>query len=81
MKIRYEKDKARYFDVDNHEIFEGDIVWMGGRERKVYLSEDGYLGTDATNPHWIKMGRAVECQYGIYLFDEKDEPKVIRRAK
>ena len=81
MRIKYGKEKNRYFDVDNHEIFEGDIVWMDGREQKVYLSEDGYLGTDATNPYWIKWGRAVECQYGIYPFDEKDEPKVIRRAK
>lgn len=27
---------------------------------------DDQLGTDATNPSWIKSGRAIPCEYGLY---------------
>jgi len=33
---------------------------------KVYLTNEGELGIDATNPKWIESGRAIPCEYGIY---------------
>lgn len=46
---------------------------------KVYLTTEGELGTDATNPSWIKSGRAVPCEYGIYplCYAETNEVEVI----
>lgn len=37
-----------------------------GLEEKIFLTADGRLGTDATNPFWIKIGRAIPCEFGIY---------------
>ena len=37
------------------------------------------LGTDATNPAWIKSGRAVPCEFGIYPLTE-DEMKEIEKV-
>lgn len=80
MKIVYEKDATRYYDIHGAEIRDGDTVLMDGRERKVYLTEDGYLGTDATNPAWVESGRAAPCEYGVYPFNESDEPELLPRA-
>ena len=38
----------------------------------MYLTEEGDLGVDATNPIWIENGRAVPCEYGIYPFEADD---------
>ena len=81
LKIDYKSNPPRYYDVNNVEIRDGDTVLINGKEKKVYLAEDNYLGTDATNPKWIETGRAVECEFGIYPFDEDDEPKIIVRNK
>ena len=67
----------RYYDVTGKEIHEGDTVLLDGCEKKVYLTEDNELGTDATNPIWIEKGRAVECEYGIYPFCKNDEPILV----
>lgn len=82
--IKYEGNKARYFDKNGVEITEGCKVKYkdGVRNRNiytVYLAEDGELGTDATNPLWIEMGKAVPCEYGIYAFEsaETDEIEVV----
>ena len=80
MKIVYEKDRARYFDAEGSELHDGDTVHMDGREQPVYLTEGGYLGTDATNPVWVASGRAAPCEYGVYPFCEADEPTLVRRA-
>ncbi|MBO5918732.1 MAG: hypothetical protein J6Q14_08210 [Oscillospiraceae bacterium] len=80
MKIVYEKDATRYFDIHGQELHDGDTVLMNGREQKVYLTEDGCLGTDATNPAWVASGRAAPCEYGVYPFYRADEPKLLRRA-
>ena len=77
MKIEYRITGNSYYDMRGFLIDEGDTVLMDGKERKVYATEDGYLGTDATNPKWIEMGRAAEGEYGIYPFDEKDEPVLV----
>ena len=75
MRIEYEKDTARYYDMNGDEIHEGDYVVMSdGKIEKVYLTDDGYLGTDATNPSWIERGLAVPCEFGVYPFSPLDEP-------
>ncbi|MBO7697073.1 MAG: hypothetical protein J6Y28_04975 [Acholeplasmatales bacterium] len=78
MKIIYEADKIRYFDNNGHEIHENDIVDADGSMQRVYETENGELGTDATNPKWIKSGRAVPCEYGIYPFEEQMNVKLIK---
>ena len=78
MKIIKNDNEIVYYDANNNLLKDGDQVFMDGRVRTVYLSEDGQLGIDATNPRWIKLGRADICEYGIYPFTEDDEPiKVI----
>lgn len=70
--IKVENGKKRYFDRNGKEITEGcTIKYIHGdksleRIEKVYLTEDGELGTDATNPGWIDRGLAAPCEYGIY---------------
>ena len=69
-----------YFDKNGTEITEGcKIRYADGKVRKVYLTENDELGTDATNPLWIEKGRAVECEYGIYplSFEETETAEVI----
>ena len=77
MTIVYEKDSARYFDIRGAEIRDGDTVLLDGREQKVYLTDGGCLGTDATNPAWVASGRAAPCEYGVYPFNEADEPELL----
>ena len=78
--IKYENGKARYFDKNGKEIFDGDTIrYNDGEEKKVYLTESETLGTDATNPAWIKSGRAVPCEFGIYPLTE-DEMKEIEKV-
>lgn len=70
--IKIENGKYRYFDKNGVEITEGcEIKFCHGdkslaRTEKVYLCENGELGTDATNPIWIDSGWAAPCEYGIY---------------
>ena len=37
------------------------------------------VGTDATNKHWIKTGRAIPCEYGVYplTIEETEEVEVV----
>ena len=76
MKIDWNSDPIRYFDVNGVELHDGDKVFMEGRVWDVMLTEDGYLGVDSTNPSWIENGRAVPGQYGVYPFSESDEPEL-----
>ena len=69
--IKYENGQKKYFDRNGKEITEGCKIrcyWDVGkyRDKTVYLTEDGELGWDATNPKWVESGRAVPCEYGIY---------------
>ena len=77
MRIDSDNGTLRYYDTNGREIHEGDTVKMCGGLKKVYRTEKGYLGTDATNPEWIKKGMAVEGEYGIYPFEEADEPELV----
>ena len=69
--IKIENGQRKYFDRNGVEITEGCTIrcnWEAEeyRDKIVYLTADGQLGTDATNPKWIKSGRAVPCEFGIY---------------
>ena len=75
--IKVENKKMRYFDRNGREITEGCMIrYLSGQVEKVYLTEDGELGIDATNPKWIERGRAVPCEYGIYPLNEDDTNEV-----
>lgn len=71
-KIVYENNEYKYWDKNGNRLHEGDHVILDGKERELYLTADGQLGTDATNPKWIESGRAVECEYGIYPLTPSD---------
>lgn len=80
--IKSTSDKISYFDKNGKEITEGcHIRFADGRVEKVYLTTEGELGTDATNPVWLKSGRAYECQYGVYplTFAETQEVEVVEQ--
>lgn len=83
--IKVENGKKRYFDRNGKEITEGcKVKYLHGdksleRIEKVYLTEAGELGTDATNKAWIERGLAAPCEYGIYPFGkiETEEIEVV----
>ena len=79
MKIAYNNGTLSYFDMNGEEIHEGDTVMLDGKQEKVYLTEDGKLGYDATNQAWIDRGWAVPCEYGIYAFHACDEPVLVKK--
>ena len=75
--IKLDGNKLKYYDKNRKEITEGSVIrYSNGRERKVYLTESGELGTDATNPKWIETGRAVPCEFGIYPLEEEETREV-----
>lgn len=65
-RIVEENGVFRYFDKNGVELHEGDVVFLDGKERKLFLTTKQELGVDATNPFWISTGRAIPCEYGIY---------------
>lgn len=81
--IKTENGEYRYFDKNGNEITEGcEIRYLHGdkaleRVERVYRTEDGQLGTDATNPNWIATGRAVPCEYGIYPLGQMETKEVV----
>lgn len=69
--------KYRYFDKEGNGLHAGDLVEFDDRDqehkiKKLYETEDGELGTDATNPIWLLTGRAYECEFGIYPLSSYD---------
>lgn len=73
-KVSYDTktDTYRYFDKNGVELFDGDTIrWGDGKVEKVALGESGQLGVDATNPAWIKSGRAVPFQFGLYPLESQ----------
>lgn len=80
--IKTENGKKRYFDKNGKEITEGcEIKYLHGdksqeRTERVYLTEDGELGVDATNPVWIERGLAVPCEFGIYTLTNAETEMV-----
>ena len=76
--IKIENGKYRYFDKNGTEITNGcTIQYEDGYTEKVYLTTDGELGTDATNPAWIKYRRAISCEYGIYPLGHNETNAVV----
>lgn len=75
--VKMVNNQRKYFDKNGKEITKGcKIKFESGRIEKVHLTTDGELGTDATNPKWIKNGRAVECEYGIYPLTRQETEEV-----
>jgi hypothetical protein len=46
------------------------------RTERVYRTEKGELGVDATNPIWVDRGLAVPCEYGIYPLTKEEAEMV-----
>lgn len=72
--IKFNKDGTiQYYDKNGTEITEGcRILFPNGRIERVYLTQNGELGWDATNPNWIARGLATPCEYGIYPLTNQD---------
>ena len=81
--IRTENGQRRYFDRNGKEIREGShIKYLHGdrfleRTERVYMTGDGELGTDATNPSWIERGLAVPCEFGVYPLGNEETNNVV----
>ncbi len=74
-----EKDTYRYFDKNGTELKDGDIIrYDSGNEEKLYLTTNGRLGTDATNPSWVKSGRAHPCEYGVYPLSYGEMKEIVK---
>lgn len=72
-------DVYRYFDKEGNELHDGDIIrWDSGKLEQLYATDQGRLGTDATNPVWIQNGRAVPCEYGIYPLSWQDAKEIVK---
>ena len=72
--------KNAYYDKNGREITEGCYLkYKDGTIRKVYLTDNNELGTDATNPKWIESGKATPCEFGIYplTITETEEVEVM----
>lgn len=80
--VKVENGQIKYFDKNGREITEGcEIKYLHGdrgleRVEKVYKTENGELGTDATNPIWVERGWAVPCEYGVYPLKEHETEMV-----
>ena len=75
--IKHEGNEKQYFDKNGVRIVDGcRIKYADGSIRKVYLTTDGDLGTDATNPQWIASGRVAPCEYGIYPLTKTETKEV-----
>lgn len=67
--LRRQKGKGmkKYYDKNGTVLKEGDFIkFPDGIIKKLYLTDKDQLGIDATNPEWIKRGKAFECEFGIY---------------
>ena len=69
----------RYFDKNGTELKDGDLIqYDSGRQERLYLTDQGRLGTDATNPAWIASGRAMSCEYGIYPLEYGELKEIVK---
>ena len=65
-------DTYSYYDKNGAQLQDGDIIrWDDGKLEQVVLGDSGQLGVDATNPAWIKSGRAVPFQFGLYPLESQ----------
>lgn len=71
----------RYFDRYGIELQDGDMIKYSEEDtevHKLYRTTNGELVVDATNPAWIKSGRAVECEYGIYPLEYSEMANIVK---
>lgn len=70
--------ECRYYDKNGKELFDGDYIKFNStsKEQKLYATDQGLLGTAATNPKWIESGRACPCEYGIYPLENGDMKEI-----
>lgn len=77
--IESENSVYRYFDREGNELHDGDyIMRSNGKIEQLYLTDSDELGTDATNPAWIKAGRACACEFGIYPLNKSDMSEIVK---
>jgi hypothetical protein len=80
--IRTENGQKKYFDRNGKEIKNGYLIkYLHGdrsleRTERVYMTADGELGIDATNPSWVERGLAVPCEFGIYPLGNEETNNV-----
>lgn len=73
-------DNYTYYDKNGNILHDGDtIIYDDGKEEKLYETEEGFLGTDATNRLWIETGRAVPCEYGVYPLEDRELMEVVKK--
>lgn len=71
--ITFENGVRRYFDKYGREIVKDSIIrYPSGAEERVYETDHGELGIDATSTGWIATGRAVPCEFGIFPLTKAD---------
>lgn len=76
--IKREVGRYLYYDKNGSQITAGcQIKYPSGEIKTVYLTSENELGTDATNPEWIRSGRAFECEYGVYPLTLSETNEVI----
>ena len=72
-KIIVKDGQFVYYDKSGNELHDGDyVLYDDGRIKQLCLTESGQLGVDATNPAWIKNGRAVAFECGAYPLEEQE---------
>lgn len=80
--IKIENGERKYFDRNGKEITKGCTIKYNHADKsliryeKVYLTESGELGTDATNSVWIETGKAAPCEFGIYPLNSEETEMV-----
>ena len=76
--IKREIGRYLYYDKNGSQITAGcKIKYPSGEVKTVYLTSENELGTDATNPEWIRSGRAFECEYGVYPLTLSETNEVV----
>lgn len=72
--IDYTTNPATYYDKNGDVLEEGVVInYVSANERhELVRTEDGKLGFDATNPDWIKRGKAAPFEYGVYPLEEHE---------
>lgn len=74
--------KFVYYDIEGNELHDGDYIqWDDGKIEQIRLTDSEELGVDATNPLWIRTGRAVPFEYGAYPLDTRDMTRIVKVKK
>lgn len=72
-KIIVKDGQFVYYDKVGNELHDGDyVLYDDGRIKQLCSTESGQLGVDATNPAWIRTGRAVAFEHGAYPLEQQE---------